>query len=1558
MPSLLRGKRNAGRGIGARDRNSARRRWILGNLEACEDRTLMATAFGVTTGEALIRFDTATPGTIVSSIPITGLQSGETVLGIDFRPVNGGLYGLGSTSRIYAINQVTGLATAISAAPFSPTLVGTNFGFDFNPVPDRVRLTSNTGENLRLSADTGTVAATDGALAYAAGDPNFGQSPSIVGSAYTNNFPFATTTTLYGIDSNLDILAIQNPPNNGTLTTVGALGADVDAILGFDISTTGGTNTGFAALAVGGVSGLYQINLTTGSASLIGAIGGGATVRGLAIAPQGFTATIVGNTATFTGSAAGETITFDQSGGLLRHNRFSLGDSGFNSDFDFDSTTPGDQTLSAAASNVTVIVNAGAGDDKFNVGTAASPASLLAATFILNGEGGNNQATVDDTLDATGRTVVITPNSLAGFGGAVNFSDLESLIINAGNGDDQVHILGTLIATSVNAGGGNDRINFAVNATLSGGFLDGGSGTNTLDYSAYTSTVEVDLSPGATSTLFTALLSGPQEPGPLSPSQASGYGTFVLNAAQTQLVFAVAYRELEGTSISGAHFHNQAFGVNGAIVRGIEGSELNGSVVPAGLFAGTWRSTDPQALTPALVAELLAGRIYVNIHTQPNQPSGEIRGQLFSLGNFNPATGTAGVRGFDNVTGGSAADTLSGNSNVNILRGGAGADTIVGGQGNDQLFGDGDNDLIIWNNGDGSDLMEGGAGVDTVRVNGSPTGGDQFLLQVNPNDNTRLRFDRTNLGLFNLNIGTTEDLQFNTLGGDDTTTIEFAGGNPIPVNGVQFDGGLGSDKLVLQRSAGTFTATNESYTALTTTTGLINIDGTTINFAGLEPIDDTLPAATFTFNAPAGQQSINVINGPTVSGVPTMQISSAVLPPAFELINFANKTNAFINTLLGNDTVVLNNTIAPPGMTGLTINTDGGADQVTLVVTPPGVTTVVNTGSEDDIVSLTASSIGAGGNAFLDGGAGTDTIRFDAQNQPYTVTPTSLTFNGQVVNFINFEAIQITNAGGNPVVPVLPPLPINAIEGSQVVDVIVARFTDADFGAKASDYVATIAWGDGILSSGIVTQDASNPTLFYVMGTHLYREQGSLFVTTTIADLGTTTTTTVGGVTITTTSSEPPVTTTSPVTVADAPITATGATISGQAGTAGGSLVATFTTTDPDATTGDFLTLIDWGDGTVPSVGTVSVVGALPNGLTFRVLGTHTYAQPGVFAVTTTITSIGGSAAVANGTAVITDAGNQSVALAGQLQQASDTGISNTDGITKDNTPTFVGTAQPGSVVRIYIGNDPATRRLIASAVTDAAGSWVATVLQPLADGTYANITGEATSRTGTTSGALILNPLVIDTVGPKVTDLILDRLSGRIGVAFQDDRSGLDQIGLIDGANYRFAGVVLVGARRNTPILITSATTTASTDPTAAQSVTLTLNRGRQIRGGKFTFTILSGGIQDVAGNGLDGDFYGIFPSGNNQPGGDFVARVDSIHRVVSPPIPIQNGFASPLTPPGRRGQRFVLGAGTNRFQSGNAVKKLGQAHPAGPNRALKAAGQPASPLSIRSSGRTFPRN
>ena len=237
--------------------------------------------YGITTTNSLVSFDSASPGIITSTVSITGLNFGQTLRGIDFRPVDGLLYGMSSDSRLYTINQVSGAATAIgSAGAF--TLNGTSFGFDFNPVPDRIRVTSDTDQNLRLNPITGALASTDPNLAYAVGDVNGRANPNVVGSAYTNSFSGTLTTTLYNIDSVLDILVIQNPPNIGTLNTVGSLGFNTSDQVGFDIFFFG--NQAFASLtAPGAASSLFGINLTTGAATAIGAIGNSLQITDIAI---------------------------------------------------------------------------------------------------------------------------------------------------------------------------------------------------------------------------------------------------------------------------------------------------------------------------------------------------------------------------------------------------------------------------------------------------------------------------------------------------------------------------------------------------------------------------------------------------------------------------------------------------------------------------------------------------------------------------------------------------------------------------------------------------------------------------------------------------------------------------------------------------------------------------------------------------------------------------------------------------------------------------------------------------------------------------------------------------------------------------------------------------------------------------------------------------------------------------------------------------------------------------------------------------------------------------
>jgi hypothetical protein len=243
-------------------------------------------------GGSLVRFDTAAPGAVTT----VGSLSGATgaLDGLDYRPADGMLYGFrASDSSIYRVDPTSGFTTLVSTAT-RPVTAGSVVGIDFNPAADRLRVVSSADDNLRIVVPTGATPG-DTPLSYAAGDANAGRNPNVIDAAYTNNDTNpATGTTLYYIDNVLDILVSTTNPNGGVLNTVGSLGVDADDFLGFDIFSNNGLDTAFASLRVGGVQGLYTINLATGNAAFVGALGSD-MLRGLAVAtvPEPATLTLV-----------------------------------------------------------------------------------------------------------------------------------------------------------------------------------------------------------------------------------------------------------------------------------------------------------------------------------------------------------------------------------------------------------------------------------------------------------------------------------------------------------------------------------------------------------------------------------------------------------------------------------------------------------------------------------------------------------------------------------------------------------------------------------------------------------------------------------------------------------------------------------------------------------------------------------------------------------------------------------------------------------------------------------------------------------------------------------------------------------------------------------------------------------------------------------------------------------------------------------------------------------------------------------------------------------------
>ncbi len=239
-----------------------------------------AQLIGLVSGNLLVQFDEASPGTIVDSTAIRGLQAGEWMTSIESRPGTGQLLGMAITDtvgpdrgRLYSIDISTGVATPTGTATVDVVEDAVRTTIDINPTVDRLRVVGSGDQSLRLNPNNGALAATDTDL-----NP---MTLGIVNVAYDQNLPASApgrTTTLFGISAAGGLVRIGGvngtpSPNLGVVTAIGALGpVPDDTGVGFDIS---GPGTAFVSMSVAGSTGLYKVDLSTGAATLIGAIGNG-----------------------------------------------------------------------------------------------------------------------------------------------------------------------------------------------------------------------------------------------------------------------------------------------------------------------------------------------------------------------------------------------------------------------------------------------------------------------------------------------------------------------------------------------------------------------------------------------------------------------------------------------------------------------------------------------------------------------------------------------------------------------------------------------------------------------------------------------------------------------------------------------------------------------------------------------------------------------------------------------------------------------------------------------------------------------------------------------------------------------------------------------------------------------------------------------------------------------------------------------------------------------------------------------------------------------------------
>ena len=368
----------------------------------------------------------------------------------------------------------------------------------------------------------------------------------------------------------------------------------------------------------------------------------------------------------------------------------------------------------------------------------------------------------------------------------------------------------------------------------------------------------------------------------------------------------------------------------------------------------------------------------------------------------------------------------------------------------------------------------------------------------------------------------------------------------------------------------------------------------------------------------------------------------------------------------------------------------------------------------------------------------------------------------------------------------------------------------------------------------------------------------------------------------------------------------------------------------------------------------MTLVSGSASGAIFSVSGSHVYDVPGSFTVTMTVKDMGGQQLNLTSTADVAD---DPIYLFAVLDPRSDHGASNSDGITNDKMPTFLGGSEPNSHVALSVTSTSGTV-IVSQGVTDADGRFSVTVNKSLADGVYTVSVTSSDAAGHTTPSYILPQQLVIDTVGPKVTGVQFSQIHSQILVTLADDRSGIDQASLIDGSYYHFRKYVLAFPNRNSPNLVTSLQASSTAQPTDPQTVTVSIKNGRYRRGGRYLLTIDSVGARApcptpasvtspaIRSMASSSDTVRLAKA-SSAP--NSVAGLDAIHRISFAPGLNRNGHATPLNLPSTPAARNSIPAVFAKRFSARAVAAARLA-PRGPAHAMaKTARSHAARLSMK---------
>ncbi|MBE9030746.1 DUF4347 domain-containing protein [filamentous cyanobacterium LEGE 11480] len=680
-------------------------------------------------------------------------------------------------------------------------------------------------------------------------------------------------------------------------------------------------------------------------------------------------------------------------------------------------TNGGQDTVNIQTIAGTTTVNTGSENDTINVGDTSQTTSQISAQLNIVGGTGSDQLNVNDTGTTTNRTGNLTANQVTGLGmsNSINYSELETVDVNLGAGNDSFTVASTHANTSnINSNGGQDAINIqSIAGTTT---VKTGSENDIINVANTSQTVNqisaqlnVEGGTGSDQLIVNDTDDTSANTGNLTANQVTGLGmsnginyseleTVDVNLGSGDDNFTVESTHANATNI------NSNAGQDTINVQTISGTTTVKTGTENDIINVADTSQTVNQISAQLNVEGGTGSDTINI-----DDSGDT---IANNGNLtaNQVTGLGMSDGINyseletvNVNLGSNNDTFtieSTHANATNINGNAGQD-IVNVQtisGTTTVKTGADNDTI--NVADTSQTVnqisaqlnvEGGTGSDTIDVDDT---GDTSNNTGNLTTN-----QVTGLGMSDgIQYSELETVNINLGSGDETFTVESTHANATNING-----NGGQDTVNIQTIAGV-------------TTVKTGTDNDTINVANTSQTVNQI-SAQLNIEGGAGTDVMNINDsGDTTDNVGNLTATQVTGLGMSDGVNYGELETVNVNLGTGSDTFTVEST-----HTNVTnINGNEGNDTVN-VQTISGTTTVKSDGGNDIInVASTAQTVNQiSAQLNVEGGIGNDTMNVDdagdTTNNTGNLTSNQLTGLGMSdgIQYSELETVNLDLGTGN-----------------------------------------------------------------------------------------------------------------------------------------------------------------------------------------------------------------------------------------------------------------------------------------------------------------------------------------------------------------------------------------------------------------------------------------------------------------------------------------------------------------------------------------------------------------